>query len=125
MRRTKLGGLEVSRIGLGCMSMTPIYGDPDPARALETLKYAGDIAVDLIDPSDAYGKGKSEELIGVALRGRRDRYVVATKFGNLRLPDGTPAVNGRPEYVAQACEASLRRLGIDCVDLYYLHRIDP
>lgn len=125
MQRTKIDGLEVSRIGLGCMSMTPIYGHPDPAGALETLIYAGDIGVNLLDTSDAYGKGANEELVGRALAGRRNRYVVATKFGNLRLPDGTLTVNGRPEYVARACDASLRRLGIECIDLYYLHRVDP
>jgi len=125
MRRRKLGKLEVSRLGLGCMSMTPIYGDPDPASALETLLRAPELGIDLIDTSDAYGKGKNEELVARALKGRRDRYVVATKFGNLRLPDGSPAVNGRPDYVPKACEASLKRLGIDTIDLYYLHRVDP
>ena len=125
MRRRKLGKLEVSSLGLGCMSMTPIYGDPDPASALETLLRAPELGIDLIDTSDAYGKGKNEELVARALKGRRDRYVVATKFGNLRLPDGSPAVNGRPDYVPKACEASLKRLGIDTIDLYYLHRVDP
>ena len=125
MRRRKLGKLEVSRLGLGCMSMTPIYGDPDPASALETLLRAPELGIDLIDTSDAYGKGKNEELVARALQGRRDRYVVATKFGNLRQPDGSPAVNGRPDYVPKACEASLKRLGIDTIDLYYLHRVDP
>lgn len=125
MRRRKLGKLEVSSIGLGCMSMTPIYGDPDPAGALETLIRAPELGINLIDTSDAYGKGKNEELVARALMGRRDRYVVASKFGNLRAPDGSPAVNGRPEYVPRACEASLKRLGIDTIDLYYLHRVDP
>jgi aryl-alcohol dehydrogenase-like predicted oxidoreductase len=125
MQRRKLGGLEVSAIGLGCMSMTPIYGEPDPANALETLIEAPELGIDLLDTSDAYGKGKNEELVAKALRGRRERYVVATKFGNLRLPDGTPTVNGRADYVPQACEASLRRLGIETIDLYYLHRVDP
>lgn len=125
MRRTKLGNLEISRIGLGCMTMTPFYGDADPTAALETLRRASDLGIDLLDTSDAYGKGANEEIIGRAIRGQRSRYVIATKFGNLRLPDGTPAVNGRPEYVPQACDASLRRLGIDYIDLYYLHRFDP
>jgi aryl-alcohol dehydrogenase-like predicted oxidoreductase len=107
------------------MSMTPIYGDPDPASALETLARAPDLGIDLIDTSDAYGKGKNEELVARALKGRRARYVVATKFGNLRQPDGSPAVNGRPDYVPVACEASLKRLGIETIDLYYLHRVDP
>ncbi len=124
MQRRALGRLEVSALGLGCMSMTPIYGQPDPDRALATLLRAPDLGIDLIDTSDAYGHGKNEELVARALRGRRHRYVVSTKFGNLRLPDGTPAVNGRPEYVPQACDASLRRLGIDAIDLYFLHRVD-
>ncbi len=125
MRRRKLGSLEVSAIGLGCMSMTPIYGTPDPESAIATLLRAPELGIDLIDTSDAYGGGRNEELVARALHGRREHYVVATKFGNLRRPDGTPAVNGRPEYAAQACAASLRRLGIDTIDLYYLHRVDP
>ncbi len=126
MQRRKLGGLEVSSLGLGCMSMTPFYGTPDPDSALETLLRAPELGIDLIDSSDAYGKGKNEELVARALaKGGRKRYVVATKFGNLRNPDGSPGVNGRPEYVAQACEASLKRLGIDTIDLYYQHRVDP
>ncbi|MFI4986121.1 MAG: aldo/keto reductase [Alphaproteobacteria bacterium] len=125
MTRRKLGALEVSSIGLGCMSMTPIYGNPEPESALETLRRAPELGIDLIDTSDAYGKGKNEELVARALAGQRHRYIVATKFGNLRLPDGTPSVNGRPEYVPQACEASLKRLGIETIDLYFLHRVDP
>jgi aryl-alcohol dehydrogenase-like predicted oxidoreductase len=125
MERRKLGKLEVSAIGLGCMSMTPIYGEPEPAGAIETLHRAAEIGIDFIDTSDAYGQGKNEELVGRALAGRRDKYVLATKFGNLRLPDGAPAVDGRPEYVKQACEASLRRLNTDIIDLYYIHRVDP
>jgi aryl-alcohol dehydrogenase-like predicted oxidoreductase len=126
MKRRKLGGLEVSALGLGCMSMTPIYGEPDPQSALETLARAPELGIDLIDTSDAYGKGKNEALVAGALaKAGRHRYVVATKFGNLRNPDGSPAVNGRPEYVPQACEASLKRLGIETIDLYYLHRVDP
>ena len=126
MKPRKLGGLEVSALGLGCMSMTPIYGEPDPQRALETLLRAPELGVTLIDTSDAYGKGKNEELVARAIaKAGRARYVVATKFGNLRNADGTPGVNGRPQYVAQACEASLRRLGIDAIDLYYQHRVDP
>jgi aryl-alcohol dehydrogenase-like predicted oxidoreductase len=125
MERRKLGALEVSAIGLGCMSMTPIYGEPEPADAIETLHRAAELGIDFIDTSDAYGQGRNEELVGRALAGRRDKYVVATKFGNLRRPDGTPAVDGRPEYVKQACEASLRRLAIETIDLYYIHRVDP
>jgi aryl-alcohol dehydrogenase-like predicted oxidoreductase len=125
MERRKLGALEVSAIGLGCMSMTPIYGEPEPADAIETLHRAAELGVDFIDTSDAYGQGKNEELVGRALAGRRGKYVVATKFGNLRRPDGTVAVDGRPEYVKEACEASLRRLAIETIDLYYIHRVDP
>jgi len=124
MERRKLGKLEVSALGLGCMSMTPFYGTPDPEAAVATIARAGELGVDLLDSSDAYGQGRNEELIGRAIKGRRERFVVATKFGNLRLPDGTAGVNGRPDYVPKACEASLERLGIEVIDLYYLHRVD-
>jgi aryl-alcohol dehydrogenase-like predicted oxidoreductase len=125
MERRRLGALEVSAQGLGCMSMTPIYGSPDPAGAIETIHRAADLGIDFLDTSDAYGQGKNEELVGRALAGRRNRYVVATKFGNIRTPDGAPNADGRPEYVKQACEASLRRLGIEVIDLYFIHRVDP
>jgi aryl-alcohol dehydrogenase-like predicted oxidoreductase len=124
MQTRKLGSLEVSAIGLGCMGMTPIYGNPDPAQAIATIHRAADLGITLLDTSDAYGKGKNEELVGRAIAGRRNRYVIASKFGNLRMPDGSPGVNGRPEYVAQACEASLKRLGVDVIDLYFQHRVD-
>jgi aryl-alcohol dehydrogenase-like predicted oxidoreductase len=124
MQRRKLGKLEVSAIGLGCMSMTPIYGPPDPAAAIATIHRAAELGVDFIDTSDAYAAGANEELVGRALAGQRDKYVLATKFGNLRLPDGTPTADGRPEYVREACEKSLKRLGIDVIDLYYQHRVD-
>src|SRR5258708_89813 len=94
MERRKLGALEVSAIGLGCMSMTPIYGEPDPAEAIATLHRAAELGIDFIDTSDAYGQGRNEELVGRAIAGRRGKYVVTTKFGNLRKPDGTPAVDG-------------------------------
>lgn len=125
METRRLRDLEVSAVGLGCMSMTPIYGDPDPDEAVATLRRAAELGITLIDTSDAYGKGRNEELVARAIAGRRDDYVVATKFGNLRLADGTPAVNGRPDYVPVACEASLRRLGVGHIDLYYQHRVDP
>ena len=125
MQTRKLRSLDVSSIGLGCMGMTPIYGNPDPALAIETIHRALDLGINLIDTSDAYGKGANEQLVGRAIAGQRDRYVISTKFGNLRLPDGSPGVNGRPEYVQQACEASLKRLGIDVIDLYFQHRVDP
>ena len=124
MKRRRLGALETSAIGLGCMSMTPIYGEPSEPEAISTIHQAIELGVDLIDTSDAYGFGANEELVGRALQGRRDRAVLATKFGNIRHPDGRAAVDGRPDYVPQACEASLRRLGVEAIDLYYIHRID-
>ncbi len=127
MQRRRLGQLEVSALGLGCLSFTPQYGDAspsDPAQVGATLRRAAELGIDFLDTSDAYGKGRNEELVGQAIRDSRSRYTVASKFGNLRLPDGSAAENGRPEYVAQACDASLKRLGIDTIDLYYLHRVD-
>jgi aryl-alcohol dehydrogenase-like predicted oxidoreductase len=124
MKRRRLGDLEVSAIGLGCMSMTPIYGEPSEPEAIATIHRAIELGVDLIDTSDAYGSGANEELVGRALKDRREKVVLATKFGNIRRPDGSNAVDGRPEYVLQACEASLRRLGTDVIDLYYIHRVD-
>jgi aryl-alcohol dehydrogenase-like predicted oxidoreductase len=106
--------------------MTPFYGTPDPQSGFETLLRAPELGVNFLDTSDAYAKGKNEELVGRALaKAGRANFIVASKFGNLRNADGSPAVNGRPEYVAQACEASLKRLGIDTIDLYYQHRVDP
>ena len=124
MQTRKLGSLDVSAIGLGCMGMTPIYGTPDPDLAIRTIHRAAELGITLIDTSDAYGKGTNEQLVGRAIAGRRDRYVVSTKFGNLRMPDGSAGVNGRPEYVVKACDASLKRLGIDMIDLYFQHRVD-
>jgi len=124
-RKLAANGPTVSAMGLGCMAMTPLYGTPDPDEAVRTLHEAIDSGVTLIDTSDMYSAGKNEELVGRAIVGRRDKIVLATKFGNVRLPDGTSTVNGKPEYVAQACEASLKRLGVDTIDLYYVHRIDP
>ena len=123
MKRRKLGALEVSAIGLGCMSMTPIYGTPDPDEAIATIHRALELGVDMIDTSDAYGAGKNEELVGRALKGRRDKAILASKFGNIQTP-GSQGVNGRPEYVIEACEMSLKRLGLDMIDLYYIHRVD-
>jgi aryl-alcohol dehydrogenase-like predicted oxidoreductase len=123
--RRKLGDLDVSAIGLGCMSMTPIYGVPDPDEAIATLHRAPDIGIDFIDTSDAYGaNGANEELVGRALKGRREKYILASKFGNVRLPDGKPGAKGAPDYVIEACEKSLKRLGTDTIDLYFIHRID-
>jgi aryl-alcohol dehydrogenase-like predicted oxidoreductase len=107
------------------MSMSNVYGKCDDAESIAVVHHALDLGVNFLDSSDMYGWGQNEELLGRALRGRRDRVVLATKFGNLRKPDGTAGVNGRPEYVPQACDASLKRLGVDTIDLYYQHRVDP
>ncbi len=126
MQRRRLGSLDVGAIGLGCLTLTAAYGTPPPdADAIATIHRAAEIGVDMLDTSDAYATGENELLIGRAIAGRRHRYVIASKFGNLRKPDGTPAANGRPDYVRQACEASLRRLNTDVIDLYYIHRVDP
>lgn len=125
MQTRTLGALEVSAIGLGCMSMTPIYGEPDPTEAIATVHRAVERGVTLIDTSDAYAFGANEELVGRAIAPVRDKIVLATKFGNIRLPDGGADVNGKPDYVAHACNASLKRLGVDVIDLYLVHRIDP
>jgi aryl-alcohol dehydrogenase-like predicted oxidoreductase len=125
MERRKLGGLEISAVGLGCATMTPFYGEPDPASAIDTIRRARELGIDFLDTSDAYGNGRNEELISRAVGGRRHDYVIATKFGNLRRPDGTPTADGRPEYVKAACERSLQRLQTEVIDLYYIHRVDP
>jgi aryl-alcohol dehydrogenase-like predicted oxidoreductase len=105
--------------------MSNVYGKGDDAESIAVVHRALDLGVNFLDSSDMYGWGQNEELLARALRGHRDRVVLATKFGNLRKPDGTAGVNGRPEYVPQACEASLKRLGTDVIDLYYQHRVDP
>ncbi|MGF1631810.1 MAG: aldo/keto reductase [Kiloniellaceae bacterium] len=127
MEQRSLGkqGLKVSALGLGCMGMTQIYDKPDPDEAARTVQAAIDAGITMIDTADAYNGGKNEELVGRALAGRRDKVVLATKFGNVRLADGTRTVNARPEYVAEACEKSLKRLGVETIDLFYLHRMDP
>ena len=117
MQTRQLGPLHVSAIGLGCMGMTPIYGRPDENECIATIHRAIELGVTMIDTANAYGGG--------ARRGRRERVVLATKFGNIRTPAGKPDVNGRPAYVPQACHASLERLGVEVIDLYYLHRVDP
>ncbi len=120
------GGLRVSAIGLGLMSMSGVYGPGDDAESLAVIHRALDLGVDFLDSADMYGWGHNETLLGRALKGRRHQAVVATKFGQVRHPAGGPnQVNGRPEHVRQACEASLRRLGVDVIDLYYQHRVDP
>jgi len=127
IERRRLGGstLEVSSVGLGCMSMSGAYGPGDDAQSIGVIQRALDLGVNFLDSSDMYGWGHNETLLGKALRGRRDGVVLATKFGNMRKPDGTPGVDGRPEYVPRACDESLKRLGVDVIDLYYQHRVDP
>jgi len=125
MKRRRLGGLEVPAIGLGCMVMPGFYFPGNEDESIATLRRAAEIGVNFIDTADAYGNGKNEELVGRALSGRRNDYVVATKFGNVWRPNVDYDVDGRPEYLATACDASLRRLGIETIDLYYQHRVDP
>jgi aryl-alcohol dehydrogenase-like predicted oxidoreductase len=120
-------GLVVSRQGLGCMGMSEFYGDTDEAESTATIHRALDLGVNFLDTADAYGIGANEELVGRAIRDRRGEVVLATKFGVVRDPDNRSffGIKGDPEYVRQACDASLRRLGVDHVDLYYQHRPDP
>jgi aryl-alcohol dehydrogenase-like predicted oxidoreductase len=119
-------GLTVSAIGLGCMGMSDFYGPADEAANLAVLHHAIDAGVDFLDTADMYGVGRNEELLAKVLRTRRNEVVLATKFGNVRAPDGKfLGIDGRPQYVAAACEASLRRLGVERIDLYYQHRVDP
>ena len=128
MEQRRLGrqGLTVSAVGLGCMGMSDFYGPSDEAEALATIHRALEVGVTFLDTADMYGPFKNEELVGRAVRDRRDRVVVATKFGNERRADGSfVGINGKPDYVRSACDASLRRLGIDVIDLYYQHRVDP
>jgi aryl-alcohol dehydrogenase-like predicted oxidoreductase len=117
-------GIQVSAIGLGCMSFSGTYGPSEDAAATALIHEALEAGITMLDSSDAYGKGQNETLLGAALKGRRDRAVIATKFGNLGGAGGKFADN-RPEFVASSCEASLKRLGVDVIDLYYAHRIDP
>ncbi|HVY17190.1 MAG TPA: aldo/keto reductase [Rhodopila sp.] len=119
------GGLAVSAIGLGCMSLSGVYGAADDAASEDLIRHAIDQGVDHFDSSDMYGWGHNEQLLGRALKGRRDQVVVATKFGQTQRPGQSNGVNGHPDYVLQACDASLKRLGIDVIDLYYQHRVDP
>jgi aryl-alcohol dehydrogenase-like predicted oxidoreductase len=127
MRKRNLGthGLQVSEIGLGCMGMSEFYGTSDDSRSIGTIHRAIDLGVTLLDTADMYGPFTNEQLLGRAIRDRRDQVVIATKFGNERRADGSwIGINGSPEYVRSACDASLKRLGIDTIDLYYQHRVD-
>jgi aryl-alcohol dehydrogenase-like predicted oxidoreductase len=128
MRKRKLGrdGPQVSAIGLGCMGMSEFYGAGDERESIATIHRALELGVDFLDTADMYGPYTNEELVGRAIRGRRGQVVVATKFGIVRAEDRTVrSINGRPDYVRAACEGSLRRLGVDVIDLYYQHRVDP
>src|ERR1700722_20576635 len=121
MQRRSLGQLQVSSIGLGCLTLTEAYGTPPAeADAIGIIHRAAGLGIDFLDTSDAYAKGSNEVLVGKAIAGCRRDYVLASKFGNLRKPDGTPTADGRPAYVKHACEASLRRLNTDTIDLYYI-----
>ena len=126
LRTLGRSGLTVSSIGLGCMGMSQAYGTRDDDESVRTLHRALDLGVTFLDTADAYGDGANERLVGGAIRGRRDEVVLATKFGILRNSSGVPVgVNASPAYVRQACDASLLRLGVEQIDLYYLHRVDP
>jgi aryl-alcohol dehydrogenase-like predicted oxidoreductase len=127
MEKRKLGsqGLTVSAIGLGCMGMSQAYGVPDEAESVATLNRAIELGIDFFDTADVYGNHRNEELVGRVLKPFRNKIVIATKFGNIFGPGGKRSVSGRPEYVHSACDGSLKRLGIDHIDLYYQHRVDP
>ena len=125
-RRLGKGGPLVPAIGLGCSGMSADYGRPDDGESIATIHRAIELGVTLFDTSDAYGAGRNEELLGVAIRGRREGLFICTKFGNIRGPKGERGgTNSHPDYVPGACEASLRRLGIETIDLFYQHRVDP
>jgi aryl-alcohol dehydrogenase-like predicted oxidoreductase len=124
-RRLGASDLDVTAIGLGCMSLSGVYGESSDDNGISVVHAALDAGVNFLDSADMYGWGQNETLLGKALKGRRDSVILATKFGQVQQPTGGNGVDGRPEYVRAACEASLKRLGIDLIDLYYIHRIDP
>jgi aryl-alcohol dehydrogenase-like predicted oxidoreductase len=126
LRRLGSQGLETSAIGLGCMGMSEFYGPSNEKQSIATIHRALELGINLLDTADMYGPFKNEELVGRAIKGKRDSVILATKFGNVRDPSNSAfrGINGRPEYVHQACDASLKRLGVETIDLYYQHRVD-
>jgi aryl-alcohol dehydrogenase-like predicted oxidoreductase len=126
MEQRELGrsGMKISALGLGLMSMSGVYGNANDDESIRVIHYALDQGINFLDSADMYGWGHNETLLGKALKGRRDKAIVVTKFGQVKHADGKQTVDGRPEYVQQACDASLKRLGIDVIDLYYQHRVD-
>jgi aryl-alcohol dehydrogenase-like predicted oxidoreductase len=124
MKKRKIGNLSVSAIGYGCMGLSGTYGASDDKAAIALLRNVVELGVDFFDTADAYGPFRNEELVGEALAPVRDKVIIATKFGQEFLPDGSRRVNGRPDYVRSACEASLKRLGVEKIDVYFAHRID-
>src|SRR5882672_6665483 len=125
MRTLGKSDIKVSAVGLGLMSMSGIYGNANDEESIRVIHYALDKGINFLDSADMYGWGHNEELLGRALKGRREGVIVATKFGQVKLADGRQDVDGSPAYVLKACEASLKRLGIEVIDVYYQHRVDP